>query len=60
MWLIFLGACIVVALAALLVIWIGSKIFRSIEKQDRKSELEEEVNRQIKEKLRKRMEDKTV
>ncbi len=60
MWLIFLGACIVVALAALLVIWIGSKIFRSIEKQNRKSELEEEVNRQIKEKLRKRMEDKTV
>ena len=45
---------------ALLVIWIGSKIFRSIEKQNRKSELEEEVNRQIKEKLRKRMEDKTV
>ena len=60
MWLIFLGACIVVALAALLVIWIGSKIFRSIEKQDRQSELEEEVNRQNKEKLRKRMEDKTV
>ena len=60
MWLIFLGACIVVALAALLVIWIGSKIFRSIEKQNRKSELEEEVNRQIKEKLSKRMEDKTV
>lgn len=41
MWFIFLVSCIVVALAALVVIWIGSKIFRSIERQERKSDLEE-------------------
>lgn len=40
MWLIFIAACIVVALAALIVIWIGSKIIRSIQRADRKFEQE--------------------
>lgn len=40
MWLIFIAACIVVALAALIVIWIGSKIIRSIQRADRKFERE--------------------
>lgn len=57
MWLIFIGASIVVALAALIVIWIGSLIFHSIEKRDRQSEIDEELNKQIKNELRKQMED---
>lgn len=42
MWLIFLVSCIVVALAALVVIWIGSFILRSIKRQDRKFDIEME------------------
>lgn len=57
MWLIFIGASIVVALAALIVIWIGSLIFHSIEKHDRQSEIDEELNKQIKNEIRKQMED---
>ena len=41
MWLIFLGSSIVVALAALLVIWIGSAVLRSIRRKD--EELENEI-----------------
>ena len=40
MWLIFIASCIVVALAALIVIWVGSKIIRSIQREDRKFEQE--------------------
>ena len=41
MWLIFLGSSIVVALAALLVICIGSAVLRSIRRKD--EELENEI-----------------
>lgn len=41
MWLIFLGSSIAVALAALLVIWIGSAVLRSIRRKD--EELENEI-----------------
>ena len=41
MWLIFLVSSIVVALAALLVIWIGSAVLRSIRRKD--EELENEI-----------------
>ena len=41
MWLIFLGSSIVEALAALLVIWIGSAVLRSIRRKD--EELENEI-----------------
>ena len=37
MWLIFIMACIVVALAALLVIYIGHKIIKKIERDDSSS-----------------------
>ena len=47
MWLIFIAACIVVALAALIVIWIGSKIIRSIQRADLK--LEQEIKREERE-----------
>ncbi len=52
MWFIFLIACIVVALAALIVIWIGSIIFHSIDKQERKNELEQEINEKVKKDLK--------
>lgn len=52
MWFIFLIACIVVALAALIVIWIGSKVFHSIDKQERKNELEQEINEKVKKDLK--------
>lgn len=40
MWLIFIGACIAAALAALAVIWIGSAVLRSIRRKDRLMEEE--------------------
>ena len=58
MWFVFIVSCIVIALAALLIIWIGSKIFHSIEKQDKKAEIDNEINEQIKKEIRKQMEDK--
>lgn len=58
MWFIFLLSCIAVALAALLVIWIGSKVFRSIEKQERDSQIRAEMNEQIKKKIRSQLEEK--
>lgn len=48
MWLIFIIACIVVALAALIVIYIGHKIIQKIERDDRVSEVEDEAYEQAK------------
>ncbi|OUO78210.1 hypothetical protein B5F53_11725 [Blautia sp. An249] len=56
MWFIFLVSCIAVALAALLVIWIGSKVLRSIEKQDKTSDVEDVVYDQVKKKIKEEME----
>ena len=53
MWLIFIISCIVVALAALLVIWIGSKIFQSIERKDKLLEIETETYKEVKNRLKK-------
>ncbi len=53
MWFIFLVSCIVVALAALLVIWIGSKIFQSIERKDKLLEIETETYKEVKNRLKK-------
>ena len=53
MWFIFLVSCIVVALAALLVIWIGSKIFQSIERKDKMLEIETETYEEVKKRLKK-------
>lgn len=54
MWLIFIMACIVVALAALLVIYIGHKIIRKIERDDKVSEVEDEAYEQAKKMIRKK------
>lgn len=53
MWFIFLVSCIVVALAALFVIWIGSKIFQSIERKDKLLEIETETYKEVKNRLKK-------
>lgn len=54
MWLIFLITVIVVVLAMLFVVWIGSKIFRSIRKQDFISEMElNDLKRKYEEKVEK-------
>ena len=53
MWLIFIIACIVVALAALLVIYIGLKIIKKIERDDKVSEVEDEAYEQAKKMIRK-------
>ena len=53
MWLIFIMACIVVALATLLVIYIGHKIIKKIERDDKVSELEDEAYEQAKKMIRK-------
>ena len=52
MWFIFLVSCIVVALAALFVIWIGSKIFQSIERKDRLLDVESETYEEVKKRLK--------
>ena len=52
MWLIFIIACIVVALAVLLVIYIGHKIIQKIERDDKVSEVEDEAYEQAKKMIR--------
>lgn len=58
MWLIFIIACIVVALAALLVIYIGHKIIKKIERDDKVSEVEDEAYEQAKKMIRKQFREK--
>lgn len=53
MWLIFIMACIVVALATLLVIYIGHKIIKKIERDDKVFEVEDEAYEQAKKMIRK-------
>ena len=53
MWLIFIMACIVVALATLLVIYIGHKIIKKSERDDKVSEVEDEAYEQAKKMIRK-------
>lgn len=60
MWLIFIVTFIAIALAGLVVVWIGSKIFRSIEREDRISDVESEAYDQVKKKIKMTMEDQDV
>lgn len=57
MWLIYIISFIVIALAGLGVIWIGSKIIRSIEKEDKIFDVESETYEQVKKNIKKKMED---
>lgn len=58
MWFVFLVSCIVVALATLIIIWIGSKIIFAIMRQKRILDTEEEVYDKVKEKIKENLEDK--
>lgn len=57
MWLIFIFACIVVALAALLVIYIGHKVFQKIERDEKVSDVEDEAYEQAKKMIRKQFQE---
>lgn len=52
MWLIFIMACIVVALVALLVIYIGHKIFQKMDRDEKLSDIENEAYEQAKKMIR--------
>lgn len=57
MWLIFIFACIVVALAALMVIYIGHKVFQKIERDEKVSDVEDEAYEQAKKMIRKQFQE---
>ena len=57
MWLIFIMSCIAVALAALLVIYIGHKVFQRIEKDEKVSDVEDEAYEQAKKMIRKQFQE---
>lgn len=44
MWFIFLVTCVVVALATLLVIWVGNEVILSMKRRNRRFEEEERKN----------------
>lgn len=52
MWLIFIMTCIVVALVALLVIYIGHKIFQKMDRDEKMSDVENEAYEQVKKMIR--------
>lgn len=54
MWLIFIMVCIVVALVALLVIYIGHKIFQKMDRDEKLSDVENEAYEQAKKMIRKK------
>lgn len=57
MWLIFIMACIVVALAALWVIYIGHKIFQKMDRDEKLSDVENEAYKQAKNMIRKQFQE---
>lgn len=58
MWFIFILACLVVALLALFVIWVGSKVIQSIERKEKMKEIELEAYEQAGKRIKKQMEEK--
>lgn len=56
MWFIFICVCIAVSLAALMVVWIGSQIFRSIKRKEKIDDIEYEAYERAKKKIREEME----
>ena len=51
-WFIFLVSCIAIALAAFLVIYIGHKVIQKIERDDKMSDVEQEIYEQVKKKMK--------
>ena len=52
MWVIFLGSGMVFGAAALVLIWIGSRVILSIRRQQKKFEIEDETYNKVKEAIK--------
>ena len=52
MWVIFLGSGMVFGIAALALIWIGSRVILSIRRQQKKFEIEDETYNKVKEAIK--------
>lgn len=48
MWVIFLGSGMLFGIAALVLVWIGSKVILSIRRQQKKFEIEDETYNKLK------------
>lgn len=57
MWFIFILACLAVALLALFVIWVGSKVIQSIERKEKIKKIELEAYEQAGKRIKKQMEE---
>lgn len=56
MWLIFIISCVVIALAALFVVWVGNKVILSIRKQNKAAEMSESACDSAKKVIKKEIE----
>lgn len=52
MWVIFLGSGMVFGIAALALVWIGSRVILSIRRQQKKFEIEDETYNKVKEAIK--------
>ena len=52
MWVIFLGCGMVFGIAALVLVWIGSRVILSIRRQQKKFEIEDETYNKVKEAIK--------
>lgn len=52
MWVIFLGSGMVFGIAALVLVWIGSRVILSIRRQQKKFEIEDETYNKVKEAIK--------
>lgn len=48
MWVIFLGSGMVFGIAALIMVWVGSRVILSIKRQQKKFEIEDETYNKVK------------
>ena len=48
MWVIFLGSGMVFGIAALIMVWVGSRVILSIKRQQKKFEIEDETYQKMK------------
>lgn len=55
MWVIFLGSGMAFGIAALVLVWIGSRVILSIRRQQKKFEIEDETYNKVKEAMEKAM-----
>ena len=51
-WVIFLGSGMVFGIAALVLVWIGSRVILSIRRQQKKFEIEDETYNKVKEAIK--------